>query len=116
VPLAGATVTTSIAGHPTAAAVDGDLATHWVVPVDQNTETWLEVHLPAPRTITRVVVQLGPHYGEYMRLWRIDTSLDGFAWTPAVVERNPEPPVAQMQRRRRRARSTSGSRGWAPAT
>jgi hypothetical protein len=96
VSLAGATVTTSIGQIP-AAAVDGDVDTHWVAPVDQNTETWFEVHLPAPHPITRVVVQLGPHFGEYMRLWRIDTSLDGFAWTPAITERNPEPPVAQMR-------------------
>jgi len=96
VSLADATLTTSSGEHP-AAAHDGRLETHWVETVNPMTESWLQLDLPAAPTISRLVLQLGPHFGEYMRQWRIDTSLDGVTWQAAAVERNGTPPLVQLR-------------------
>ena len=94
--LAGATVTTSDGEHP-AAVLDARLDTHWTEPVQQTTERWLQLDLPAPRAVSRVVLALGPHFGEYMRQWRIETSLDGLRWEVAARERNGTPPLVAMR-------------------
>jgi len=97
VSLDGVTATTSD-GTPAPAAVDGDLDTHWVEPVNERTEGWLQIDLPAPHAIARVVIQLGSHFGEFLRQWRIETSLDGQTWQPAATEMNAMPPVVDMMR------------------
>ncbi len=95
--LADATVTTS-SGDDARAAIDGRLDTHWTETVDRSHESWLQLDLPQPRTISRLIVQLGPHFGEFMRQWRIDTSLDGVVWQTAGVDRNAVPPLLEMRR------------------
>jgi hypothetical protein len=96
VPLAGARVTAR-SGVDASATIDGRLDTHWVEAVEQNKESWLQLDLPTPHAISRIVVALGPHYGEYLRQWRIDTSDDGVTWQTAATERNAVPPLVQLQ-------------------
>jgi hypothetical protein len=96
VTLAGATVTTS-SGGDARAAVDGRLDTHWTEAVDAATESWIQLDLPAASTVARLLVDLGPHFGEYMRQWRIDTSLDGATWTTATREITATPPLAGLR-------------------
>ena len=96
IPLDGVTVSTA-AGTDAAAAIDRRLDTHWTEAVDQNAESWLQLDLPAPHTISRLVVELGPHFGEFLRQWRIDTSLDGVTWETAGSERAAVPPLVQLR-------------------
>jgi hypothetical protein len=96
VPLAGASVTAS-SGADASAAIDGRLDTHWTEAVDQNKETWLQLDLPAAHVVSRLVVQLGPHYGEYLRQWRLETSADGVTWEQAGADRNAMPPLLQLR-------------------
>jgi hypothetical protein len=79
------------------AALDGRLDTHWTTAIDPKHETWLQLDLPAPRTITRLVLHQGSHFGEYMRLWRVDVSLDGSTWSTAAIDRNGMPPVVDLR-------------------
>jgi len=97
VSLAGATLTAS-AGTDTTAAHDDRLDTHWIDPIEPATEAWLQIDFPASHTITRLVVELGAHFGEFLRQWRVDTSLDGVTWTPATTERNGVPPLVGLVR------------------
>jgi hypothetical protein len=89
---------TSSSGEDASAVIDGRLETHWVQRVDQKTEGWLQLDLPAPQALSRIVVQLGAHYGEYLRQWRVDTSADGVAWTriAGLDDASAPPPLAQM--------------------
>jgi hypothetical protein len=96
VSLAGATVRAS-SGADASAALDGRLETHWTEMVDQNSTSWLQLDLPAPHAIARIVVELGPHYGEYLRMWRLETSIDGVVWEPAATDRNAMPPLLQLR-------------------
>jgi hypothetical protein len=95
VALSGANVTTSD-GTPVPVAVDGRDGTGWHEPIDPRTERWLQLDLPAPRTISRLVLELGPHFGDYLRQWRIETSLDGQTWTTATADVNGMPPLVGM--------------------
>jgi hypothetical protein len=89
-------VTTSSGEHP--AILGGAWRdAHWTEAVSQTTESWLQVDLPATSVVSRLVLALGPHFGEYMRLWRVDTSLDGVTWQVAASERNGAPPLAGMR-------------------
>ena len=63
-----------------------------------TSEAWLQIDFPASHTITRLVVELGAHFGEFLRQWRVDTSLDGVTWTPATTERNGVPPLVGLVR------------------
>jgi len=96
VPLAGAAISAS-ARDGAEAAIDGRLETHWVTAIDPGQEAWLQLDLPAAHAITRLVLQLGPHFGEYMRLWRVDVSQDGVTWSTAATERNGMPPVVAIR-------------------
>ena len=54
------------------AAIDGDLATHWVAGVDPpRGGGWFEVDFGEPVEFDRVTLELGSHYGEYPRAWRL---------------------------------------------
>lgn len=97
VPLAGAIVTTA-SGAPADAAIDGRLDTHFVEPVVASAESWLRLDLPAAHAVTRVVLVLGPHFGEYLRLWRIETSADGVTWETVASDVNGEPPLRGLRR------------------
>jgi hypothetical protein len=96
VSLAGATVATAGGEHP-AMLDDARVDAHWAEPVSQTAESWLRLDLPAPHTVSRLVLGLGPHFGEYMRVWRIETSLDGVTWQVAATERNGTPPLVGMR-------------------
>lgn len=97
VSLADADVTTST-GDDARAAIDGRLDTHWVQVVDKNTEGWLQLDLPAPQAVSRIVIELGGHYGEYLRQWRLDVSSDGATWRAVAGEDGGSgtPPLVQM--------------------
>jgi hypothetical protein len=97
VSLAGARVT-SAAGDDASAAHDGDLATHWMHEIDPRAEDWLQVDLPAPHPLTRLTLRLGPHFGEFMRQVRIETSADGRTWTPLVDLPTVAPPLRDVRR------------------
>ncbi len=79
------------------AAVDGDLATHWTDDVDEKQDAWLRVDLPSPRRLRRLVIDLGPHFGEFLRLYRIETSADGETWTAVVAPSFGEAPLVGMR-------------------
>lgn len=74
-PLTGAKVTTS--SGDAAPMLDGDLATHWVEDVTPLLPGFVQIELPEPRPLTRVVFRLGPHLGEFTRHVRVEVSEDG---------------------------------------
>jgi hypothetical protein len=88
----------SSAGDDATAAIDGDLDTHWVQPVDKRTDGWLQLDFAAPRALSRIVLELGPHYGEHLRQWRVETSPDGVAWERVASQDDGTavPPLTQM--------------------
>ena len=96
VPRAGARVATA-AGTSGDALLDGRLDTHWIEAVDGAVESWVQVDFAEPHAIARVVLQLGPHFGEYLRRWRVETSLDGTSWQTAAVEPNATPPLVALR-------------------
>jgi hypothetical protein len=79
VALAGARLTGS-GGEDASAAADGDLATHWTEEVTATKAGWLQVDLPEPHVISRIVLRLGRHFGDYPRQYRLETSADGATW------------------------------------
>jgi hypothetical protein len=84
-------------GTDASAVLDARLDTHWAEAVGQTSESWLQLDLPAAHVVSRVVLELGPHFGEYLRLWRIETSLDGVTWQASASERNGMPPLAALR-------------------
>jgi hypothetical protein len=99
VPLEGVTVATS-SGDDARAAIDGDLATHWVQPVDREHPGWLELRLPSPHRISRIVVRLDSHFGEFLREYELQASNDnGKTWATLASNILPEPPLVDMQTR-----------------
>jgi len=96
VSLAAATITGSD-GSSAAAAIDGRLDSHWVRAVDAGEEAWLQLDLPEPHAISRLVVALGPHFGEYLRQWRIEASDDGATWRSVATDDNAMPPLVGVR-------------------
>ncbi len=64
-------------------AIDGDLSTRWSSCYDDN--AWLQVQLPGPATIGKVVVHWEAAYG---KAYKIETSTDGATWTAAAAVTN----------------------------
>jgi len=64
-------------------AIDGDLSTRWSSCYDDN--AWLQVQLPAPATIGKVVLHWEAAYG---KAYKIETSTDGVMWTTAAAVTN----------------------------
>jgi hypothetical protein len=84
------------------AAVDGDLASHWTSPVDAQTGGgWYEVDFGEEVTLDRLRLELGSHYGEYPRAWKVD-ALDGGTVRPVAARRYPPAPLAAYRADRRR--------------
>jgi hypothetical protein len=55
-----------------ARALDGDPGTHWTASVDPDAGGgWYEVDLGTETEFDRIRVELGAHYGEYVRAWRV---------------------------------------------
>jgi hypothetical protein len=93
-PLASARITTS-SGDGAAAVTDGDLRTHWTERIDAGPTGWLEIRLAEPRPLTRLVVRLGPHFGEH--LWSYQVATPGAqAWSPIATRVFGEPPLAGL--------------------
>jgi hypothetical protein len=95
VPLASARITTS-SGDSAAAVTDGDLRTHWTERIDAGPTGWLDIRLAEPRPLTRLVVRLGSHFGEYLRSYQVATPADGGVWSPVVTRPFGEPPLAGL--------------------
>ena len=47
--------------------------------------------------ISRIVVQLGPHFGEHLRQWRLDVCNDDATWVTVASEQNAKPPLAGIR-------------------
>jgi hypothetical protein len=85
-----------------AAAIDGDLATHWTAPVDPKTGGgWYEVDFGEEVTVDRLRLELGSHYGEYPRAWKVE-AVDGTSTRPVAARRYPPAPLAAYRADRRR--------------
>src|SRR5207245_1972889 len=97
VPLGAARLTTSWGPDPHA-LVDRDLATHWVVPVRRSVADYVQIDLQNPRRLTRLVVRLGPHFGEYLRSLQVEASADGQEWTTIVDRPIGEAPLLGLVR------------------
>jgi hypothetical protein len=93
----GGTVVTSSDASDATGVLDGDVATEWQQVVDPSSDGWLQLDFPAPRMISRLVLQLGPHFGEYLRQWRLDVCNDGTTWVTVASERNAVPPLTGMR-------------------
>ena len=79
---------------PATAAVDGDPTTHWTQPVLGGArDAWIQLDLPEPHDIRRIRLRLGPHFGDYLRVYRIDASADGVHWAPRTPVQLAEPPL-----------------------
>jgi hypothetical protein len=77
---------------------DGDLAAPWTQAVERDREGWIEVELPAQREIVRVVLDLGPTFGWYLRRYRIEVSDDARTWRVARDEPVGEAPLVAYRR------------------
>lgn len=64
-------------------AIDGDMTTRWSSCYDDG--AWLQVQLPAPATIGKVVLYWEAAYGKD---YTIQTSTDGSTWTTAATTTN----------------------------
>jgi hypothetical protein len=93
----GGTSVTSSDGSDATAVLDGDVSTEWQQVVDPSADGWLQLDFPAPRMISRLVLRLGPHFGEYLRQWRVDVCNDDATWVTVASERNAVPPLAGMR-------------------
>jgi hypothetical protein len=93
--MAVARLTTST-GDDARAAADGDVGTHWTQRVRAEDAGWLQIELPEARSVRRVVVRLGRHFGEYLRAYDITTSLDGKSWETAARAEIAEPPLGGL--------------------
>jgi hypothetical protein len=94
-PLANARLSTS--SGDAHAIIDDDLGTHWTSPVSRVTPTWLQVDLPEAHSLTRLVLRLGRHFGDYLRSYQILTSADGVAWSPILDRLIGEAPLAGLR-------------------
>ena len=66
-------------------AVDGNVATHWSVAVDPDAGGgWYEVDLGERTTFDLLRIELGAHYGEYPRAWRVRARDGGREWIVAT--------------------------------
>jgi hypothetical protein len=96
VSLTGARVVTW-AGDAIPALLDGRLDTHWTELVDATVESWVQLDLPESHTVSRVVLHLGRHFGEHLRRWRLETSLDGAVWQTAAEAHDAPPPLEGLR-------------------
>jgi hypothetical protein len=96
VSLTGITLTSSDGKRPRLAD-DGRIEPHWTRVVDHTQEDWLQLDFPEPHAISRLVIDLGRHFGEYLRRWRLETSDDGLAWKPIAGDDNAMPPLTEMR-------------------
>jgi hypothetical protein len=82
------------AGDP-GPAVDGDVATHWSVAVDPDAGGgWYEVDLGERTTFDLLRIELGAHYGEYPRAWRVRARDGEREWVVAARRHAPAPLVS----------------------
>jgi hypothetical protein len=93
--LAGARFSASSGEDPRAVA-DGDPGSHWVQAVRSRAPGWLQIDLPEPHHITRAVVHLGHHFGEYLRAYQVAASRDGLTWDTIVDRPVGEAPLRQL--------------------
>jgi hypothetical protein len=96
VPRSAFTLAASNGVDPRAAA-DGDVTTHWIDDVDDKQDAWLQVDLATPRRLRRVTIRLGSHFGEFLRLYRIEASDDGATWSTVLAPGYGEAPLVGMK-------------------
>jgi hypothetical protein len=76
------------------AAIDGDLRTHWVATIDRRLGGgWYEVDFGKEVLVGRLRIELGSHYGERPRTWRVVADDGTRTWTVAA-RRFPPAPLA----------------------
>jgi len=87
-------------GSDASAALDDKLSTHWTQQAN-DAESWLRIDLSgqAAPHVSRVVIELGPHYGEYLHRWRLEGSLDGSRWASLAEDDEAVPPLVDMRMR-----------------
>jgi len=95
VSLEGVLVTTS-SGDP-APLRDGSLASHWTETVTPHSSGFVQIELPTARPLTRAVLQLGSHFGEFARHLRVEVSDDGVAWRLLADHRALPPPLVALR-------------------
>ena len=84
-----------VASDGTRLALDagGDLTAPWTQAVERDREGWVDVELPAPREVVRIVLDLGRSFGLYLRRYRIEVSDDARTWTVVRDEPVGEAPL-----------------------
>jgi hypothetical protein len=75
--------------------VDGDLGTHWRASVTDTDRVRLD--LDAVVRPIRLVLRLGPHFGEYPTALRVETSVDGAQWRTVRETGLVPAPLAQLR-------------------
>jgi len=74
------------------AALDGDLATHWSATVDPSAGGgWYEVDFGRETEFDLLSLELGAHYGEYPRAWRVMARDGDRTWVVAARRHAPAP-------------------------
>ena len=77
-----------------AAAIDGDLRTHWVAKIDGRLGGgWIEVDFGKEVLVGRLRIELGSHFGERPRAWRVIAD-DGTRTWAVAARRFPPAPLA----------------------
>ncbi|WP_220136715.1 discoidin domain-containing protein [Streptomyces himalayensis] len=80
-----ASASSSEAGHPASAALDGDVNTRWTSGTAQVPDQWFTVDFGGTKTVNKILIDAGPaSAGDYPRGYEILNSHDGTNWTKAA--------------------------------
>lgn len=77
-------------------AIDGDLKTRWTTGHPQRPSDFFMVDLGEIRSISRIVLELGPDLWDYPRGYRIESSIDGMVWKIVKQEKSASPSLRSI--------------------
>jgi hypothetical protein len=104
VPLQPGSLSASQNPEMLAAVLDGDVATRWQSAAPQEPGTWVEVHLPEPRALAGLELELGDRPRQFPANLHVFARAEGGAWTrlrtvdgrPALAEQRGQPSMVLL--------------------
>jgi F5/8 type C domain-containing protein len=104
VPLQPGSLSASENAETLAAVLDGDLATRWQSAAPQAPGTWVEVHLPEPRVLGRLELELGDRPRQFPANLHVFAREESGEWTrlrtidgrPPLAEQRGQPSLVML--------------------